>query len=220
MEYVLYSYFRSTASFRVRIALAWKGLAYRYEPVHLLREGGEQYGDAYRQRNPLSEVPTLEIRDDAGGTVLAIGQSVAILEYLEEAHPEPALLPSDPLQRARVRQLVEVVNSSIHPIQNLRVMKHLKREFGLDRDGTFRWSAHWIERGFDGLEALLGETAGRHAFGDRVTLADLLLVPQVFNARRFGADLERYPRIVACHDAAMALEAFQRAAPDHQPDAE
>ncbi|PKN59048.1 MAG: maleylacetoacetate isomerase, partial [Deltaproteobacteria bacterium HGW-Deltaproteobacteria-14] len=179
--YTLYSYFRSSASYRVRIALQHKGVAYDYVPIHLLEGGGQQFTARYRALNPMSELPTLVVRG-ADGTEVALAQSVAILEYLEETVPEPALLPRDAVARARVRQLVESVNSSIQPVQNLKVLKKLGADFGLDRDGQSAWGRYWIERGFTGVEALLAGAAGVHAFGDAVTLADVVLVPQVYNA--------------------------------------
>lgn len=215
--YTLYSYFRSSASYRVRIALGLKGVAYDYVPIHLLEGGGQQFSAGYRALNPMSELPTLVVRDAAGGEA-ALAQSVAILEYLEEAHPEPPLLPSDAVSRARVRQLVEAVNSSIQPIQNLKVMKRLGESYGVDREGQWAWARYWIARGFEGLEGLLSRVAGAHAFGDAVTLADVLLVPQVYNARRFGCDLTPFPTITRVVAAAEALPAFAAAHPDAQPD--
>lgn len=215
--YTLYSYFRSSASYRVRIALQHKSVAYDYVPVHLLADGGQQFTASYRSLNPMSELPSLVVRG-ADGAEVALAQSVAILEYLEETVPEPALLPRDPVARARVRQLVESVNSSIQPVQNLKVLKKLGADFGLDRDGQAGWARYWIERGFTGLEALLARVAGAHAFGDAVTLADVVLVPQVYNARRFGCDMAPFPEIARVAAAAEALPAFRTAHPDAQPD--
>lgn len=217
-RYTLYSYFRSSASWRVRAALHLKGLDFAYVPVHLLEGGGQQFSAAYRALNPLSELPCLVVHGEAGAPDVALGQSVAILEYLEEVHPRPALLPRDPVDRARVRQLVEAVNSSIQPVQNLRVLKKLGADHGFDQGATAAWGRYWIERGFDGLERLLERTAGRHAFGDTVTLADVALVPQVFNARRFSCDLARFPIIARVAGAAEALAPFARARPEAQPD--
>lgn len=217
--YTLYSYFRSSSSWRVRAALELKGLEYAYVPVHLLEGGGQQFSASYSALNPLSEVPCLVVHDPDGAVDVALAQSVAILEYLEEVHPDPPLLPKNPVDRARVRQLVEAVNSSIQPVQNLRVLKKLGADHGFDQAAVAAWGRYWIERGFDGLEQLLSRTAGRHAFGDAVTLADVVLVPQVFNARRFACDLERFPIIARVSDAAEALAPFARARPDAQPDA-
>jgi maleylacetoacetate isomerase len=217
-RYTLYSYFRSSASYRVRIAMGLKGLDYDYVPVHLLEDGGQQYGEAYKALNPMSELPCLVVESE-GQAAVALAQSVAILEYLEETHPVPPLLPSDPVARARVRQLVEVVNSSIQPIQNLKVMRRLTARFGTERDQNIAWARYWIDRGFEGLEVLLGRVAGRYAFGDQPTLADVVLVPQVYNARRFGVDMTRFPVIDRVASSAEALEGFQAAGPATQPDA-
>ena len=215
--YVLYSYWRSSAAYRVRIALELKGLAYELRAVHLVKDGGEQLHDDYRAKNPLAELPTLEIPDGDG--VVYLAQSVAILEYLEEVHPEVRLLPKSALDRARVRQLVEVVNSGLHPLQNLKVNKHLSASFGTDQAANEAWNRHWISRGFDGLEILVARYGGPYAFGDRPTLADCAVVPQMYNARRYGLELSRWPALARVWEHANALEAFQRAAPEAQPDA-
>jgi len=217
-RYTLYSYFRSSASFRVRIALGLKGLDYTYTPVHLVKGGGEHLLPAYRALNPMAELPCLVVHDDAGRATAALAQSVAILEYLEEVHPEPPLLPRAPLERARVRQIVEGVNSSIQPYQNLNVLRKLDADLGADEARNQAWARHYIRRGFDGLEPLVQASAGRFAFGDTPTFADCLLVPQMFNARRFGVDLAAYPTIVRVTDEAMRLPAFQAARPEAQPD--
>ncbi len=213
MSLVLGSGWRSSCSWRVRIALALKGLPFDTVSVHLVADGGHQHTKAYQALNPMREVPVLI--DE--GHVLA--QSVAILEYLEERHPAPALLPSHPVERARVRQMVELINSGIQPIQNLRVMQRLGREFGLDKDAQRAWSRGCIESGFVALERLLERHAGTYSFGDALSLADLCLVPQVYNARRFEVDLTRFPTLVAIEARLGAIEAFQHAHPDAQPDA-
>ncbi len=210
---VLHGYWRSSSAWRVRIALAWKGIEHDVRPVHLVADGGQQHTPAYRQLNPLREVPTLVI----DGHVLT--QSVAIIEYLDETRPEPPLLPRSALERARARRLVEAVNSGVQPLQNLRVLQHLGSRLGLDADATGAWARHWISFGFEGLERLLRETAGTCALGDEVTIADLFLVPQVYNARRFGVDLAPYPTIVRLDAALSARPAFAAAHPDRQPDA-
>lgn len=220
MRYALHGYFRSSTSWRARIGLHWKGIPFDYVPVHLTRDGGEQHTDRYRALNPMREVPTLVVTGDDGREVARLAQSIAILEYLEEVHPERPLLPRDPIGRARVRQIVEGVNSGIHPLQNLKVKEALGREFGAERERQDAWCAYWIDRGFRGLEALVSATAGRFAFGDDVTLADVALVPQMANARRYGVDLGPFPTLVRVEENARGLEPFDRARPERQPDAE
>jgi maleylpyruvate isomerase len=212
----LYSYFRSSAAYRVRIALNLKGLRYDYVPVHLLRSGGEQLSGDYRKLNPDGLVPTLV----DGDTVLP--QSLAIIEYLEETHPEPPLLPQDPADRAYVRSVALQVACEIHPLDNLRVLRYLKRELGVDDDAKNRWYRHWVETGLESLEVRLSSDprVGKLVFGDAPTVADVCLVPQIFNAQRFGIDTERYPTIQRINDYACGLDAFARAAPQVQPDAE
>lgn len=215
----LHGYYRSSCSYRVRIVMAQKSIPYTYVPVHLVKDGGEQFKDAYVQHNPMSEVPSLEIVDASNETIVSIGQSMAIVEFLEEQFPEPAMLPKDPIQRARVRQLAETINTSIQPIQNLRVMRRIMEQFEVERDVAVAWNHYWIDRGFQGLEQLLVQTAGIYAFGDHVTLADAFLVPQHYNAVRFKVDMSKYPTIARVCEAAHQLPAFQQAAPDAQPDA-
>jgi maleylacetoacetate isomerase/maleylpyruvate isomerase len=211
----LYTYFRSSAAYRVRIALHLKQLEYRAVPVHLLRHGGEQHGPDYARRNPSNLIPTLE--EDA----LTLRQSLAILEYLEETHPKPPLLPPDAPGRARVRALAQSVACDIHPLNNLRVLRYLKAE-GLDEDRRAAWSRHWMAIGFASIERLLQTDAppGRFCHGDAPTLADCCLVPQVFNAARVQLPLDPYPAIMRIHAQCEALEAFRLAAPQAQPDAE
>jgi maleylpyruvate isomerase len=217
---VLYGYWRSSASWRVRIALAWKGLPYAQAPVHLVKDGGEHRTAAYRALNPMAEVPLLVVPGGApDGGELRLTQSVAICEYLEERFPEPALLPAHPAERARVRALVEVVNSGIHPVQNLKVLQRIEADYGVSQEGRVAWARGWIAKGFEGLEGHLASTAGRHAFGDAVTLADCFIVPQVYNAHRFGVDMSAFPRVAAVASAASTLPAFAAAHPDRQPDA-
>jgi maleylacetoacetate isomerase len=211
----LFSYWRSSAAYRVRIALNLKNIDYELEPVHLLRDGGEHRRAAYLDLNPQGLVPALE---DNGAV---IGQSLAIIEYLESRFPEPPLLPDEPVARARVRAIAQATACDIAPLNNLRVMNYLKHEMGQDADAVNRWYSHWVARGFQGLEIEIGRYGnGRYCFGDSVTLADVLLVPQVYNARRFNCSLESYPRLVAVADHLNTLEAFRRAAPENQPDAE
>ncbi len=216
-QLTLFSYFRSSASYRVRIALGWKGLDYTYRAVNLIEDGGQHRKESYLQYNPMAELPTLWV-ERAGAPGFAVAQSTAILEYLEECYPHPALLPNAPEDRARVRQIMQIVNSSIQPIQNLKVMQQLQAQFGVTREQTLAWSKYWIERGFEGLERLLAQTAGAYAVGEHVTLADVLIVPQTYNAHRFGVNMADYPTIARVSSAAGALDAFRKAAPDAQPD--
>ena len=212
----LYSYFRSSASYRVRIALNLKQLPYETVPVHMLRDGGEQLKDAYRAVNPDAVVPSL-VDGDA-----TLQQSLAIIEYLEETHPEPALLPTQPLDRAYVRAIALQVACEIHPLNNLRVLKYLKHTLKVPEEAKNAWYRHWIEAGFASLETRLANDprTGKLCFGDTPTLADACLIPQVFNAQRFKIDTTQYPSIHRIYGHAITLDAFQRAAPGAQPDAE
>lgn len=213
----LYTYFRSSAAYRVRIALNLKGLPYTAVPVHLLRDGGQQNQADYRARSPLGTVPALETGE---GTVLT--QSLAIIEYLDEVQPQPPLLPGDALGRARVRALAQTIACDIHPVNNLRVLQYLSRELGVDPAQKDRWVRHWIDAGLAAVETLLARdpATGRFCHGDTPTLADCCLIPQVFNARRFHCALDALPTIRRIVDAGEALPAFQQAAPGQQPDAE
>jgi maleylacetoacetate isomerase len=209
----LYTYFRSSAAFRVRIALNLKGLAYEPAFVHLGK--GEHRQPAYAAVNPQGLLPALEV----DGALLA--QSIAIMEYLEEAHPQPALLPKHPLGRARVRSLSLIVACEIHPLNNPRVLKYVKSTLGHSQEEIDAWYRHWIADGLAKLEAELGRPGtGRHCHGDAPSMADCCLVPQIFNARRFACDLTPYPTVMRVFDACMRLEAFDRAQPSKQPDAE
>jgi maleylpyruvate isomerase len=212
----LYSYFRSSAAYRVRIALNLKGLAYEYAPIHLLRDGGQQLKPEYRELNPDGIVPTFIDGDDV------LTQSLAIIEYLEETHPEPALLPGTPLDRAFIRSVALQIACEIHPVDNLRVLKYLKHTLKVGDEAKDAWYRHWLESGFESLEKRLANDSrvGKLCFGDTPTLADLCLVPQVYNARRFNLDVSRYPTIERIADHAGQIDAFARAAPGQQPDAE
>lgn len=211
----LYSYFRSSASYRVRIALNLKGLAYETRPVHLVNHGGEQHAPEFKALNPQELVPCLVDR----GHVFT--QSMAIVEYLDETHPTPPLMPFDAAGRARVRALAQVVACDIHPIGNLRVLQYLTGQFGLDESAKGVWSRHWIGEGLRAMETMLaGNVAtGRFCHGDTPTLADACLVPQLYNAVRWKLPLEDYPTIQRIYDACQSLDAFKQAAPEAQPDA-
>jgi maleylacetoacetate isomerase len=222
MTFRLYTYWRSSAAYRVRIALALKGLDYESVPKHLLRDGGEQRKPEYLAVNPQGLIPALA--DDG----FVIPQSLAICEYLEEIHPEPRLLPGSARDRATVRGMAMVVACDTHPLNNLPIMGYLRREFGADDAAVNRWVGHWIDRGFAALERWVSTVPGapgeggrqRFCFGDAPTLADVCLVPQMYNARRFNVDVTPYPRLVAICAHLEAFPAFAAARPENQPDAE
>ena len=210
----LYSFFRSSAAYRVRIALALKGLTYEYVPVQIAR--GLQFEAPYRDISPQALVPIL---DDDGEL---LQQSLAIVEYLDETHPEPPLLPASPIERSRVRSLALLIACEIHPLNNLRVLKYLTGTLGLSEEQKLAWYRHWVTTGFTALERRLATEpgTGRFCHGDTPGYADIALVPQVANARRFEVDLSAFPTIVRIDAACNALPAFQQAAPARQPDAE
>jgi maleylacetoacetate isomerase len=209
----LHGYFRSSAAYRCRIALNLKGLAYETAFVHLGKDGGQHNAPAYRALNPQALVPTLE----HDGNVIT--QSLAIIEYLDEIHPEPPLLPGEAGQRARIRAFALAIACDIHPINNLRVLNYLKGPLRQGQAAVDAWYRHWLETGLAACEALLRAATGRFCFGDQPTLADICLVPQIYNARRFHCDLSAMPRLAAIDAAARALPAFAEAAPEAQPDA-
>ncbi len=209
----LYGYFRSSAAYRVRIALALKGLSFENIPVNLVPGVSEQLSEAYRAVNPQGRVPFYE--DGA----VAISQSPAILEYLEETYPDVPLLPNGTADRAVVRQLASLVGCDIHPLNNLSVLQTLKRDFDASQSAIDVWYHKWIVEGFSAFEALIAKTAGAYCYGDAPTLADIYLVPQVWNARRFKVPLEAFPTIVRVDKACNELAAFIEAAPENQPDA-
>lgn len=210
----LYTYFRSSAAWRVRIALGLKGLASTPEFVHLLRNGGEQLRPEYRAKNPTGLIPTLET--DSGDL---IAQSLAIMEWLDETHPAPPLLPGGAVERARIRAFALTVACDIHPLNNLRVLRYLKSAMGQDDAARDTWYRHWIAEGLTALEAMIQGEPGPFCFGGAPTLADVCLIPQLGNARRLKCPLDAYPSLLRAEAAASALPAFADAVPDRQPDA-
>ena len=208
----LYNYFRSSASYRVRIALAIKGLDYDYKPVHLVRS--QQLDESYAAVSAARLVPLLKDGD------AWISQSLAILEYLDETHPEPPLLPRDPLGRARVRAIALDVACEIHPLNNLRVLRYLVHSLKLSEDDKNRWYRHWVETGLEVVERQLAAQPALYCHGDTPTMADCTLVPQIFNARRLNCRLDHVPQVMRVFDACMALPAFERTRPENCPDAE
>ena len=213
----LYGYWRSSAAYRVRIALNLKGISAEQLSVHLVRDGGEQHKAAYSALNPLELVPTLTLDDELDAD--ALSQSLAIIEYLDEIHPQSSLLPASALERAHVRAMALTVACEIHPLNNLRVLQYLTQTLGVDEAAKNTWYHHWVASGFAALETLLKRHSGRYCFGDTVTLADLCLVPQVYNAQRFNVDLTPYPNIMRVWAECNQLEAFDDAAPERQADA-
>jgi len=209
----LYSYFRSSAAYRVRIALNLKNLPYEMAFIHLTKDGGHQRKPDYVAINAQMRVPALVL---SSGEVLT--QSLAIIEYLDEIQPEPPLLPADALARAKVRALSQIVACDIHPIDNLVVLQYLKRTLNHAQPEIDAWYQHWITEGFKAIEAMIAP--GPYAFGSHVTLADICLIPQVFNARRLKTPLDAFPKIVGVETACLKLAAFDKARPENQPDAE
>nr|XP_037289327.1 maleylacetoacetate isomerase-like isoform X1 [Rhipicephalus microplus] len=203
---VLYSYFRSSCAYRVRIALAWKNVDYEYKAVNLIKDGGEQHSAEYMKVNPMEQVPALVHNGET------FTQSLAIIEYLEEKFPEPRLLPRDPAQRAKVRAIAEIIASGIQPQQNLNVLLRL------DESKRTEWAVHFITKGFKALEATVSKTAGKYCVGDEVTIADACLVPQVYNANRFKIDMSQFPTLSRVSTALESLPAFKAAHPSCQPD--
>lgn len=209
----LHSYFRSSASYRVRIALALKGLPYDYMPVHLVK--GEQHSKHYSGISPSGLVPTLITNDGE-----ALGQSMAIIEYLDEVHPNPPLLPTRPSERAHVRSLAQAIACDIHPLNNLRVLQYLTQQLKVDDESKKNWYHHWVRLGLETIERELQKSpVSIYCFGDTPTMADCFLVPQIFNAQRFEVNISDLQRIINIHEACMALPAFQKAHPSSCPDA-
>lgn len=208
----LYSYFRSSAAFRVRIALNLKGLSYDTQAVHLLKQGGEQHSAEYAAINPSELVPTLLDQQ------YVLTQSLSILEYLEEAYPKTALLPQNLQQRAQIRAFAQYIACEIHPLNNLRVLQYLEQTLAVSNSEKTAWYQHWIKLGFHSLEQQLQHSDGKYCFGEQASFADCCLIPQVYNAKRFQIDLTEYPKIQSIYTHCMQLAAFQQAAPEQQAD--
>jgi maleylacetoacetate isomerase len=216
MSLSLHGYWRSSATYRVRIALHLKELDFEYVPVHLVKDGGEQKSDAYSSMNPSMLVPTF-VDDDED---IVLNQSLAIMEYLDEKYPEtPPLLPSHTLDKARIRALAQDIACDVQPITNLRVLQALKSDYNASTEQTHEWCRHWIEKTFHALEKRLETRAGKYCYGYDVTLADVCLVPQVYNALRFNVDMQQFALIQKIYDNCNELEAFKKAAPEAQIDA-
>ncbi len=208
----LYSYFRSSSSYRVRIALNLKNLNYETKAVHLLRNGGEQFTEDFKKLNPGCRIPVL-VHDNK-----AISQSTAIIEYLDEKFPKNRLYPENPLEKAKTRQLCEIINSDIQPLQNLSVLKKLVKDHDFNEEQKLEWIRHWISLGFKSFEILVAESSGKFSLYDEPCAADCFLIPQVYNALRFGVDLSVFQKIQNVHQQAMEHESFKKAHPDNQPD--
>ncbi|XP_028293783.1 maleylacetoacetate isomerase isoform X2 [Gouania willdenowi] len=202
---ILHSYFRSSCSWRVRIAFALKGIDYDQVPVNLIKDGGLQHTEQYKAVNPMQQVPALQIDG------LTLSQSLAMIEYIDETRPGPRLLPDDPKERAQVRMISDLIASGIQPLQNLYVIQ----KCGTDK---VQWAQHFISRGFEGLEQILKQTAGKYCVGDEISMADICLVPQVYNAERFKVDMEKYPTIKMINQTLVEVEAFRASHPSCQPD--
>ena len=215
-DFALYSYFRSSASYRVRIALGLKKIDYEYRAVHLLNDGGEQLKSDYAALNPSREVPTLVHR--TGGREQMIGESVAIIDYLDQIVPEPALFSDQPIKRAQILQACEIVNSGIQPLHNLRVLKQLNERFSASEEQKNEWTRHWIRYGLDALEKFLRPHAGSFSFGDQPTAADCFLIPNLANADRFLVELSPYPTLSRIRKSCDQLPAFVQASPANVPD--
>lgn len=213
----LYGYWRSSAAYRVRIALNLKGISAEQLSVHLVRDGGEQHKADYIALNPQELVPTLVVDDEQDGDALT--QSLAIIEYLDELYPKTPLLPASALERAQVRAMALTITCEIHPLNNLRVLQYLTQKLAVNEDAKNAWYHHWVATGFTALETQLVRHSGRYCFGDKVTIADLCLVPQVYNAQRFNVDLTPYPNIMRVWAECNQLPAFADAAPERQADA-
>ncbi|KAM3594227.1 uncharacterized protein V6R79_004454 [Siganus canaliculatus] len=202
---ILHGYFRSSCSWRVRTALALKGIEYDQIPVNLIKDGGQQLSEEYKTVNPMQQVPTLEIDG------ISLSQSLAVIQYIDETRPGPRLLPADPKKRAQVRMISDIIASGIQPLQNLSVIQKIGAE-------KVQWAQHFIDRGFQALEPILKQTAGKYCVGDEISMADICLVPQVYNAERFKVDVAKYPTIQRLNQALIEIEAFKVSHPSCQPD--
>ena len=213
----LFTYYRSSAAYRVRIALNIKGLNVEAVPVHLVKDGGQQKAPEYLDKNPQGLVPLLELDDES-----SITQSLAMIEYLDELHPEPSLIPGDALERAQVRALSLAIACDIHPLNNLRVLQYLTRELGSSDEQKNQWYQHWIQQGFTAVEKTLSQTSlnGEFCITEQPTMADCCLIPQAYNAQRFKVDMSPYPLISSINEHCLSLPAFAQAAPAKQADAE
>jgi maleylpyruvate isomerase len=216
MAMKLYGYWRSSSSWRVRTALEFKSIPFEYAAVHLVEEGGQQHHEAHKERNPMEQVPVLEYTDD-DGELRQITQSIAIMEFIEEMHPEPSLLPDDPFLRAKARQLAEVVNSGIQPLQNLALLLRLKADFDVD---ARKWCAPYIREGLVAYDTMAAALPGAFSVTDKPTFADICLIPQMYNARRFDVQLDDLPALLELEQRCMELRAFEASHPDQQPDAQ
>jgi maleylacetoacetate isomerase len=211
-DFVLYNYFRSSTSYRTRIALYFKGVQFEYRPIHLLNNGGEQHTAEYRKLNPSGEVPTLVHNGRA------LGQSMAIFVYLETLLPQPALFPKDPFAKAKVMQICELVNSGLHPMTNLKVLQRLTKTHHFSEEAKDSWIQFWMQQGLDSLNQLVNTTKGIFAFGDGLTAADMFVIPHLFTARRYNVDLQPYAALLQVEKSCMNLDCFKRAHPMSQPD--
>lgn len=212
----LYGYWRSSSSWRVRTALELKSIPFEYEAVHLVEDGGQQHHDDHKRRNPMEQVPVLEYTTD-DGEVRELTQSIAIMEFIEEVHPEPSLLPEDTFLRAKARQLAEVVNSGIQPLQNLDLLLRLKADFEVN---PRQWCAPYIRDGLVAYDAMQAALPGNFSVGDKPTFADICLIPQLYNARRFDVQLDDLPGLLAIEERCAKLRPFEASHPDSQPDAQ
>lgn len=211
-DFILYNYFRSSTSYRVRIALNLKKISYEYKPIHLLNNGGEQNKESYREINPLGGVPALSHKGKF------ISQSFAIIEYLDEIVPTPQLFPQNPYDKAIVRQICENVNCDIHPLNNLKVLQYLEKNLKVEEEERIKWAQHWIVSGFEATEKILKKTSGEFAFGNSITAADLFIIPQIFTAQRFSVNIEQFPILNSLNKKCLETEAFKLAHPFRQVD--